>query len=215
MRAEKPCGIVFVVSGPSGSGKGSVLTALGLEAEGLAYSVSCTTRRRRKGEVDGVHYHFLKRAEFRRLVAEGAFLEWTQYAGQFYGTPRAPIDRAREEGRDILLEVEVCGAGLVRAKIPDAVLVLLIAPDRPTLVQRLTKREEEAGRSVEDLTPRIEAYEQELSGWSLYDYLVINDELEAAAEDLRSIVRTERLGCRRLDARGYLERHFGAGEVAP
>jgi guanylate kinase len=211
--AQRPTGIVFVVSGPSGSGKGTVLRPIRAAGGlGLGYSISMTTRQPREGEVPGKDYHYVGQPEFLAMIERRQFLEYTHYAGHYYGTPRGPVDEARRRGQDILLEVEVRGAGLVRAQIPDAVLVLLIAPDRAELLRRLSDRQtEEEG----DLALRIAAYESELSGWSLYDHIIVNDTASEATEDLIAIIRSERLACRRLDVRGYLEQHFGEGAERP
>jgi guanylate kinase len=207
--AERPAGIVFVVSGPSGSGKGEVLKSIRADrALGLEYSVSCTTRPARPGEEPDRDYHEVTETAFLAMVERGEFLEHTHYAGNYYGTPLAPVMCARAEGQDVLLEVEVRGAGSVRAQVPDAVLILLIAPSHAELVRRLLERETRNGRTEADLGPRLAAYHQELSGWSLYDHLIINDRIEEASDDLRAIIRAERLACRRLDVRGYLEKHF-------
>ncbi len=210
--AYRPTGIVFVVSGPSGSGKGTVLAPIrGADDLGLTYSISCTTRVPREGEVPGRDYHYITEDEFRAMIERGEFLEYTYYAGHYYGTPRGPVDTARRRGQDVLLEVEVRGAGYVRAQIPDAVLVLLIAPDRAELLRRLAARKTEGAK---DLALRIAEYEHELSGWSLYDHIIVNEVAETATKDLIAIIRSERLACRRLDVRGYLERHFGEGASA-
>ncbi len=208
----RPSGIVFVVSGPSGSGKGTVIGPVTETTEGLRYSVSVTTRKPREGEVDGVEYHFVTDREFDRLVASDGFLEHTEYAGHRYGTLAQPVIDSLFGGYDMLLEVEIEGAGNVRARIPNAVLILLIAPSAEELRRRLETRGTETS---EQIAERVAEYGVELSGWSLYDYLIVNEDAETASADLAAIVRAERLRCRRLDVRGFIRSAYEGEPCSP
>ncbi len=170
-----------VLSGPSGVGKGSVLAAVRRRHPDVWVSVSATTRQRRPGEVDGVHYHFVADAEFDRMVAEGELLEHASYAGARYGTPRAPVLAQLDRRGPALLEIELQGARQVRAAMPDARLVFLAPPSWDELVRRLT------GRGTEDedrVRRRLEVARQELAAESEFDEVVVNDDVERAADAL-------------------------------
>lgn len=190
-------GRLFVVSGPSGVGKDAVLGPL-LSAENrprrLRRCVTATTRPPRPGEVEGVDYFFLERAEFERRIALGGFLEHASYAGRYYGTPRAWVEEQRAGGNDVLLKIEVQGAFQVREAAPDAVLVFLAPPSREELERRLRGRDPDA--DPEDIARRLETASAELALAARYDYLVVNDTIPAAMEALRAIVLAER--CRVL-----------------
>jgi guanylate kinase len=151
----------------------------------LALSVSATTRARRPGEVDGVHYRFLDEAAFQRLVEEGGFLEWAEYAGRRYGTPAAPVLQALAEGRDVVLEIEVDGARQVRERDPRAVLVLLVPPSLEALAARLRGRGTE---TPEAIARRLEVARAELGEADLFDHVVVNDRLEDAVDELDRIL---------------------------
>lgn len=209
MEAQHPhrsTGIVFVISGPSGSGKGSVVRPT-MEADSrLSYSVSATTRPPREGDVHGRDYWFVSPEEFEAMVAAGEMLEHAYYAGHRYGTPKEPVEAAVAEGLDILLEIEIQGARQIRAALPEAVLILLLPPSAQELSQRLRSRGTDSEAAI---TEREAAYDSELAAWPLYDYLVINDDLDRAIEQFRSVIDAERSRVSRLDVQAFLDRNYG------
>ena len=175
-----------VLSGPSGVGKGSVIAAVRRRHPHVWLSVSVTTRRPRPGEVDGVQYHFLDQAEFDRMVAAGELLEHAHYAGSSYGTPRRPVEERIAEGVPALLEIELQGARQVRTAMPDAQLVFLAPPDFDELARRLT------GRGTEDpdrVRRRLDLARIELAAEDEFDVVVVNDDLEAAADRLVALLQ--------------------------
>jgi guanylate kinase len=189
---------LLVVSGPSGSGKDSLVEGLRRMEPGLAYSVSVTTRQPRPGERNGVHYHFLDRAEFDRMQAAGAFLESREYAGNRYGTPKAFILESLTAGRDLVMKPEVNGALAVRQLFPHAVLVFLIAPSPDELRHRLERRSTE---SLETIAERIAIAKSEAEAMGHYDYLIVNDDFDTALTQLHAILVAERLKVARVRQR--------------
>jgi guanylate kinase len=180
---------LFIVSGPSGSGKSTVIARLlGAKQWPLRLSVSATTRAPRLGEIDGVHYHFWTPEHFEAEVQAGAFLEWARVHGKCYGTLRCEVERPREQGQGVILDIDVQGAEQVRKQYPEAVSVFLRAPDLETAEQRLRLRHTENEEAVQR---RLAAARGELDHASEYDYQVINDELDAAVAKLREIVRRQ------------------------
>lgn len=178
-------GRLFVVSGPSGVGKGTVVRgALELRPE-LVLSTSFTTRPPRPGETHGVHYRFVEDAEFDRLVSRGAFLEWAEVFGHRYGTPAEEVDRLRAEGRDVLLEVDVQGARSVRDRVPDAVLVFLQPPSEEELARRLEARGTETGEVLER---RLAEARAEMAQAAWFDHVVVNDRIERAVGEVLAII---------------------------
>ncbi|MFC7343777.1 guanylate kinase [Saccharopolyspora griseoalba] len=176
-----------VVSGPSGVGKSSVLDALRAQepASEVYFSVSATTRAARPGEIDGVQYHFVSVPEFERMIADGEMLEYAQYAGNFYGTPRRPVEKAIEEGRPAVLEIELQGARQVRRAWPDAQLVMLLPPSWEELVDRLTGRGTEPADVVEK---RLTAAREELAAEPEFDATVVNADLQSATSELLELI---------------------------
>ncbi|MBQ8569219.1 MAG: guanylate kinase [Oscillospiraceae bacterium] len=177
-------GMLFVVSGPSGCGKGTVLGEI-LKDDRFYYSVSATTRSPREGERDGVNYHFLTREKFEELIGNGEMLEYAEYCGNYYGTPLTYIDKKLSEGKHVILEIEVQGAMNVRKLRDDAVLIFILPPSLKELRRRLEKRGTESAEVVEK---RISAASEEIRTADKYDYIMINGELEKAVEDFRSII---------------------------
>ncbi|NKQ53702.1 guanylate kinase [Amycolatopsis sp. K13G38] len=177
-----------VVSGPSGVGKSSVVGELRRLKPDIYFSVSVTTRAPRPGEVDGEHYHFIDRAVFDKMVAAGELLEHAEFAGNCYGTPREPVERALAEGRPAVLEIELQGARQVRAAMPEARLVMLMPPSWEELVGRLTGRgtEEEAA-----VRARLAEAERELAAAGEFDVRVVNADLRGAAEQLLNLIDTD------------------------
>lgn len=180
-------GKTFIVSGPSGVGKGTVLKEL-FKKRDLYYSVSATTRDPREGEVDGVHYHFMDAEEFRTMIAEDALLEHAEYAGNYYGTPKRYVDQAMDEGRDVVLEIELQGARQVWAKRPETVRIFIGPPSWEELERRLVSRGTD---SPEKIAQRLQRARIEMESAGEYDYLVINEQVEEAAAELDAIMRAE------------------------
>ena len=176
---------LHVVSGPSGVGKGSVISALRRRHPDVWLSVSVTTRPPRPGETDGVEYHFVSPARFAEMVERGELLEWATYAGNAYGTPAEPVRRCLESGRAALLEIELQGARQVRRSDPDALLVFLSPPSFPELARRLE------GRGTEDPAARerrLAAAREELAAESEFDVVIVNDDVELAADRLVALM---------------------------
>ena len=188
-------GLMIVVSGPAGSGKGTV-NALLLSRDNFVYSVSATTRAPRPGEVDGVNYHFLTREDFMRRIEAGDMLEYTEYCGNFYGTPRKEAEEVLESGKNLILEIEVEGAFNVKAQYPDAVLILLLPPSFAVQEQRLRDRGTE---TEEKILARLARTREEVALADRYDYIVYNHDgkSEEAADEILSIVRAEQHAIRR------------------
>jgi guanylate kinase len=183
-------GRLIVVSGPSGAGKSTLIRASLEEVPELAYSVSATTRRPRPGEVDGIDYIFLSRQEFERWIQEGRFLEWAEYSGNLYGTPERKVEEFLDEGKSVILELELQGARQVRVKRPDAVMVFVRAPSLEETRRRLTGR---ATESEEALESRLATAVGEVAARDEFDHEVINENRERARRDMiekmESIVR--------------------------
>ena len=191
MRKER--GLLIVLSGPSGVGKGTVRKELFSQPDtNYEYSISMTTRKPREGEVDGVDYFFKSHEEFEGLIGEGRLLEYASYVGNYYGTPLDYVNATLDAGRDVFLEIEVQGASQVRAKVPDGLFIFLAPPSLSELEQRLVGR----GTETDDvIASRISAARQELEMMNLYDYVVENDEVQFACDRVNAIVTAEH--CRR------------------
>ncbi len=184
-------GDLYIFTGPSGAGKGTVLRELLAQDPGLFLSVSATTRAPREGERDGVHYYFISRPEFERKIAENAFLEYAQYVDNYYGTLEAPVDERLAAGVDVILEIEVQGAMQVHEKRPDAVLVFLAPPSVEELAVRLRGRGTE---TEEKVRKRLETARGELAYQDRFDHTVVNDTVENAVARLREIIAARRAG---------------------
>lgn len=182
-------GLLIVLSGPAGSGKGTVLREL-LREDAYRFSVSATTRAPRPGEVDGVNYHFLTREEFLTRMAAGEMLEYTEYCGNYYGTPKREAEAVLAEGKNLLLEIEVEGAFNVKKAYPEAVLIMLLPPSYAVQEARLRGRGTE---SEEKILERLARTREEIALVKDYDYVVYNydGEIARAVEDVRAIVRAE------------------------
>lgn len=178
-------GNLFVISGPSGAGKGTLVSRLMEAVPDARLSISATTRKPREGEVDGVHYHFITRAEFMELVDEDGFLEWAEFAGNCYGTPRSFVEQSMAKGAQVILEIEVQGAFQVREKMPDAHLVFIEPPSLEVLEERLRGRGTEDEEAVQR---RLATARVELSRKMEYDIRLVNDDLERAVDELIAIV---------------------------
>jgi guanylate kinase len=180
---------VIVVSAPSGAGKSTVLGRVLRELPGLRFSVSHSTRPPRPGETDGVEYHFVTEEAFEEHRAAGGFLEWAEVYGHRYGTSRAELLRAETEGVDIILDVDVQGAALVRSTLEDAVTVFILPPSYPDLEKRLRGRGQDDEAAI---ARRLEAAHRELGVWYTYDYVLLNADLDVCVEDLKSVIRAAR-----------------------
>ena len=186
-------GLLIVLSGPSGVGKGTVRKELFSQPNtNYEYSISMTTRLPRVGEVDGVDYFFKTREEFEQLIEEGGLLEHAEFVNNYYGTPLAYVKETIEAGRDVFLEIEVQGAAQIREKAPDALFIFLAPPSLSELESRLIGRGTE---SEEVIAKRITTAREELEMMSLYDYVVENDEVHNACDKINSIIKAEH--CRR------------------
>lgn len=183
-------GTFFVLSGPSGSGKGTVLQEVLRKSDRIVYSVSATSRSPRAGEVDGINYYFKSREEFETLIKADAFIEYTETYGNYYGTLKSEVEKAIVNGKNIILEIDPVGARNVRAHYPDAVLMFLVAPDLEVLSSRLSGRGSE---NAETFKIRHDAALSEMENATLYDYVVVNDFVERAADDILAIIRAENL----------------------
>ncbi|PTV96103.1 guanylate kinase [Halanaerobium saccharolyticum] len=181
-------GILFVLSGPSGVGKNTVLDKLFKNFEGVSYSVSATTRERREGEVEGEDYFFISEAEFKEIEAEDGFIESAVVHGHYYGTPKKFVDQKLDEGEDIILEIDTQGAKQVREKYPEAIYIFLVPPSLEELENRLDKRGSESDKSK---NLRLKNARQELKEVHKYDYEVINDSLSDAVREIKKIIIKE------------------------
>ena len=188
-------GLLVVISGPSGVGKGTVCKALREMMPELTYSISATTRSPREGEVDGVNYFFKSVQEFEKMIEEDELIEWAQYVGNYYGTPRRVVEETLAKGQDVVLEIEVQGAMQVKEKYPQGIFIFLVPPSFEELRQRIIHRGTES-ESVLNL--RLEAASDELKQIDQYDYVVINDEVDKACERIRAIVMAEHCRTDRL-----------------
>ena len=178
--------MLIVLSGPSGVGKDTLIRRLLELDRNLRYSVSCSTRPPRAGESDGVSYTFISRERFQQLIEEGAFLEHAEYDGHMYGTLQERVERARAEGHEIVLKIDVKGAEQVREKFPDAVFIFLAPPSIQELVRRQELRNSE---SSEAMAARRKIAELEMTFASKYDHVVVNDNLERAVAEVRAVIR--------------------------
>ena len=183
-------GLLIVISGASGTGKGTVCKELLAREQRIAYSVSATSRAPREGEQDGREYYFRTRKEFEQMIAAGAFLEYADVYGNYYGTPLAPIEERRAAGEDILLEIDTQGALNVMERCPDGTFIFLLPPSLEELQRRITGRGTE---SEESLARRLAAARDEIRLGKRYRYAVLNDTVEAATDRIQTILAAERL----------------------
>lgn len=178
-------GRLIVISGPSGVGKGTLVKRLLSECKKLKLSVSATTRRPRSEDAEGVTYFFKTKDEFRSMIDESAFMEWAVYNDNYYGTPIAPVKEKLAEGYDVLLEIDVQGAMKVMEKCPDGIYIFIAPPSVETLRERLTGRGSESSEQIEK---RVAAAEEELKLQDKYSYVVVNNVLDDAVEDIKKII---------------------------
>ena len=187
---------VFIISAPSGSGKSTLVKRLLAGVPGLMFSISYTARAPRGQEVEGESYHFISRAEFEERLGRDEFLEYAEVFGNYYGTHRGVLERAQQQGADVVLDIDVQGARQLKGKIPEAVTIFILAPSRETLDQRLRARGEDKHEVIER---RVRDAAGEIRNYSAYDYVLINKELTQSDETLAAIVRAERVRRNRME----------------
>ena len=184
----KARGILLVISGFAGTGKGTLVSALLEKYDNYALSVSATTRSPRPGEVDGVHYFFKTKEEFQEMIRAEELIEYAQYVENFYGTPRAYVEQKLAEGKDVILEIEMQGSLKIKEKIPDTLLLFVVPPDADTLQNRLTGRGTETSDVIKK---RLHRAVEETDYILKYDYLVVNDNIDECVEETHAIIQSE------------------------
>ena len=192
-------GLMLVLSSPSGAGKTTISRALLDGDDALELSVSATTRTPREGEVDGVHYHFISDDRFRALIDEDGLLEWANVFNNAYGTPRAAIEKALSEGRDVLFDIDWQGTQQLRQKMPqDLVSVFVLPPSVAALETRLKSRQQMTGETDEQVAYRLSKAPAEVSHWAEYDFIIVNSDIEQSVAQVRAILTAERQRRERL-----------------
>lgn len=182
-------GLLIVISGPSGVGKGTVRKALfDMPKHNLTYSVSMTTRNIRPGEVNGKDYYFVSREEFEQRIEDGKFLEHAEFVGNYYGTPLDKVNEQLDNGKEVVLEIEVEGALQVKKKVPDCVMIFIVPPSKEDLYKRLRSRGTESEEIIEQ---RVNKANREFKKAKYYDYIVVNDDVYNAADRILAIIRAE------------------------
>ena len=199
-------GQIFVISGPSGVGKSTIISKLKDELPGLAYSISHTTRRPRSGEKDGESYHFAEKTEFERLINENAFVEWANVYTDLYGTSFKGLEDQMEQGLDVLLDIDVQGAANIKKHFKESCLIFILPPSLEILAKRLRDRGTDDEATIKT---RQENVIKELKATPMYDYFVINDDLGKAVNNTKAIVRSNR--CRRERMKVFIKKEFGIG----
>ena len=187
---------VFIISAPSGSGKSTLVHRLLESDPSLLFSISFTTRRPRGQEVDGVDYNFISREEFEARIQRGEFLEHAPVFENYYGTHRSALDRAVQEGKDLVLDIDVQGARQLKVRLPEAVSIFVLPPSREILEQRLRTRSQDSEAVIQR---RLKGAAEEVRNYSQYDYVLINREIDSSVERLGSIVQAERLKRKRME----------------
>lgn len=183
-------GSIYIISGPSGSGKDTVLKGVFETYPDIGFSISSITREMRPGEVEGEKYHFISREEFETMIKDDALLEYNQFVGNYYGTPRGPVEECIDAGRDMIIEVDVNGAAQIREKRPDAISIFIMPPSLSELRKRLIARATDAPEVIEK---RVKEAIREIEHADEYDYIVLNDVIDDAIDRFNSIIANERL----------------------
>ncbi len=184
-------GLMLVISSPSGAGKSTIARNLLEKDKNISLSVSVTTRARRQSEIDGIHYHFISKRDFERMREGEELLEWAEVHGNFYGTPREPVEAAMEEGKDMLFDIDWQGAEQLQDKMKaDVVSIFILPPTMTELQSRLHRRAED---TEEVIQTRLANSRSEIEHWRDYDYVILNDDLQAAFEAIEAIVKAERV----------------------
>jgi guanylate kinase len=187
-------GLVYIISAPSGSGKSTLVNELRKIVKHLEFSVSYTTRSPRGSEQNGREYYFVQREEFEHMISQNDFLEHAQVFGEYYGTARCFLDKAKAAGNDLLLDIDVQGAAQIKKKLPEAISIFILPPSRQALEYRLRRRSEAEGvGSDEVIQRRLNAASKEIENYPSYDYVLINDQKEEAIDQLKAIVLHERI----------------------
>lgn len=195
MSAKNKRGMLIILSGPSGSGKDTILTQLAKRDIGVQLSVSLTTRAPREWEIDGFHYYFVSKQSFMEKIHNDEVLEYAKYGDNYYGTPAAPVDQWLDEGKTVILKIEVQGAEKIRTRYPDVVSLFLMPPSMEILEKRLRNRESD---SEEDIVKRMTIAKEEIARSEEYDYIVVNDVVDYAVSDICAIIQAERLRSGRM-----------------
>ena len=196
MIKQKKTGQVIVISAPSGSGKGSVISGLLEKNNDMWLSISTTSRKIRDNDIPGVTYNFVSKEEFEEKINDDYFLEYTNYVGNYYGTPKGPIREKIEQGIDVILEIEIEGASNIKKLIPEAIFIFIMPPSLKTLVKRLKKRGTD---SKDKIIERFHAAYKEINEVSKYNYVVINDNLEDAINKVDAIIKAEKCRVDRIE----------------
>ena len=191
----KDKGFLVVISGPAGTGKGTVVKELAKE-NNVEVSISATTRAPRGNEKDGVEYHFLSRGQFESIIENDGFLEYAEYCGNYYGSPKKQAEEWISEGKDVILEIEVQGFEKIKKKNPECISIFIMPPSFKELERRLRKR---ATDSEESILKRLERAKEEVKIASDYDYIIVNGSVEKCAADIKSVLYAEKLKSKRFD----------------
>ncbi|MGI6065365.1 MAG: guanylate kinase [Bacillota bacterium] len=182
-------GLLVVLSGPSGVGKGTVCSFLKSANPDINLSISATTRKARAQEQDGVNYYFLSKEEFKEKINRGEFLEWAEVYGNFYGTPKAAVEEQLDQGKDVLLEIDIQGACKVKETYPEGIFIFLLPPSKEELTKRILGR---AADSADTIKKRLSCLDEELAAIDNYQYIVVNDQVEKAADKVTAIIKAEK-----------------------
>lgn len=197
----KDKGLLVVISGPAGAGKGTVVTEL-VKDENVEVSISATTREPRGQEQNGVEYHFLSREKFKEMIDNDGFLEYAQYCGNYYGSPKKQATEWREQGKDVILEIEVQGCEKIKKQNPDCISIFIMPPSLEVLEHRLRKR---ATDSEESILNRLARAREEIRLAENYDYIVVNGPIEECVADVKSILNAEKLKAKSFDINSILK----------
>jgi guanylate kinase len=203
-------GQLFVISAPSGAGKSTIIPAVRERFEDLRYSVSHTSRDPRPGEVDGVHYHFVDGNRFESMIEEGVFIEWARVYDAYYGTSVSDLEKSLSSGSDVLLDLDRQGALNIKIEYPKSILIYIVPPSLEVLEKRLRDRSTEGEG---ELRMRLEKAREEIQHFYRYDYVVVNDDLMKAVEEVQSIILSER--CRTERMAPWIDRLFGFPSTDP